>query len=71
MIMAAAIANFLEEVFSNEMGRSVTRTETYFCWGLSLKTKASSHPTTKDTALMRMKNSGIIHSSQNLSMRDQ
>jgi hypothetical protein len=69
MIMAAAIAKFLEEVFSDEMGRNV-ETETYLCGRLSLKTKASSHATTKDTPLMRMKNRGMIHSSQNSSMRD-
>ena len=69
MIMAAAIANFLEEVLSNEMGRDV-RTETYLCRRLSLKTKASSHATTKDTTLMRMKKRGMIHSSKNSSTRD-
>jgi hypothetical protein len=69
MIMAAAIAKFLEEVFSDEMGRNVG-TETYLCGRFSLKTKASSHATTKDTPLMRMKNRGMIHSSQNSSMRD-
>jgi hypothetical protein len=69
MIMAAAIAKFLEEVFSDGMERNV-ETETYLCGRLSLKTKASSHATTNDTPLMRMKNKGMIHSSQNSSMRD-
>ena len=68
MIMAAAIANFLEEVLSDEMGRDVG-TKTYLCRRLSLKTNASSHATTRDTTLMRMKNRGMIHSSKNSSMR--
>jgi hypothetical protein len=69
MIMAAAIAKFLEEGFSDEIGRNVG-TETYVCARLSPKTKASSHATTKDTPLMRMKNRGMIHSSLNSSTRD-